>query len=110
METGVKEHKDACNKGYTEKSAIAERQWDQQHEVKWGDIRILNRASRPVLLKVKEALHTPANNSSTRTGLGCWIATMKKVGLTLTALVLAALVLPPAPDDRMRTQVQEPRL
>ena len=53
----VKEYRDACSKECTEKSAIAEHQWDQQHQVKWEDIRVLDRATRPVQLKVKEALH-----------------------------------------------------
>ena len=37
LETRVKEHRDACSKGHTEKSAIAEHQWDQQHRANWGD-------------------------------------------------------------------------
>ena len=39
--------------------------WDQQHQVDWDGTRVLDRAARPVQLKVKEALHikrTPANN------------------------------------------------
>jgi hypothetical protein len=36
LETRVKEHRDACNKGDTWKSAIAEHQWDQQHQ---GELR-----------------------------------------------------------------------
>ena len=45
-------------KGDTWKSAIAEYQWDQQHQVDWDEIRVLDRATRPVQLKVEEALHT----------------------------------------------------
>ena len=65
LETQVKEHRDAC-KGDTWKSAIAEHQWDQRHQVDWDTIRVLDRAARPVQLKVKEALRiekTPANNT-----------------------------------------------
>ena len=87
LETRVKEHRDACNKGDTWKSAIAEHQWDQQHQVDWDATRVLDRAARPVQLKVKEALHiekTPANNRLNRDGgyklPGCWIATIKKLG------------------------------
>ena len=76
----------ACNKGDTWKSAIAEHLWDQQHQVNWDATRVLDGAG-PVQLKVKEALHikrTPANNRLNRDGsyelLGCWIATMKKLG------------------------------
>ena len=67
----VKEHRDACNKGDTWESAIAEHQWDQQHQVDWDATRVLDRAARPVQLEVKEALHierTPANNRLNRDG------------------------------------------
>ena len=87
LETRVKEHRDACNKGDTGKSAIAEHQWDQQHQVNWEDTRVLDRASRPVQLRVKEALYiqkTPTNNRLNRDEgyelPGCWIATVKKLG------------------------------
>ena len=33
---GVKEHRDACKKGDTWKSAIAEHQWYQQHQIGMG--------------------------------------------------------------------------
>ena len=79
----------ACNKRDTWKSAIAEHQWDQQHHVDWGKTRVLDRAARPVQLKIKEALYierTPANNRLNRDRghelPGCWIATMKKAGAT----------------------------
>ena len=62
-------------------------QWDQQHQVDWDGTRVLDRATRPIQLKVKEALHierTPANTRLNRDGgyelPGCWIATMKKLG------------------------------
>ena len=48
LEARVKEHRDACNKGDVGKSAIAEHQWDQQHQVNWEGTRVLDRASRPV--------------------------------------------------------------
>ena len=60
--------------------------WDQQHQVDWDVTRVLDRAARPVQLKVKEALYiekTPANNRLNRDGgyelPGCWIAMMKKL-------------------------------
>ena len=87
LETRVKEHRDACTKGDTWKSAIAEHQWDQEHQVDWDGTRVLDRASRPIPLKLKEALHikrTPANTRLIRNRgyelPGCWIATMKKLG------------------------------
>ena len=85
LETQVKEHWDACNKG--DKSAIAKHQWDQQYQVDWGETRVLDRAARPVQLKVKEALRsekTPANNTLNQdVGYelpGCCIVTIKKLG------------------------------
>ena len=58
------------------------------YQVKWEDVRVVDRATRPVQLKVKEALHiktTPTNNSLLNKDggyelPGCWIATMKKLG------------------------------
>ncbi len=87
LATRVKEHRDACTKGDTWKSAIAEHQWEEQHQVDWDSTRVLDRATRPIQLRVKEALHiqrTPANNRlNCDEGYelpGCWIATMKKLG------------------------------
>ena len=87
LETRVKEYKDACNKGDTGKSAIAEHQWDQKHQVNWEGTRVLDRASRPVQLRVKEALYihkTPTNNRLNHDEgyklSGCWIVTVKKLG------------------------------
>ena len=47
----------ACNKGDTWKSAIAEHQWNQQHQVDWDETRVLDRAVRPIQLTEQEALH-----------------------------------------------------
>ena len=61
--------------------------WDQQHQVDWDESRVLDRATRHVHLKVKEALHIeriPANNRLNRDGgyelSGSWITMMKKLG------------------------------
>ena len=71
-----------------------------------------------VQLKVKEALHTPANNSLNKDGgyelSGCWIATMKKLGGGVnsncaSAICVSALISALDPD-RMRAQSQELRL
>ena len=81
LETRVK---DACTKG---KSAFTEHQWDQQHQVDWDGTRMLDRATRPIQLNIKEALHierTPANTRLNRNGgyvlPSCWITTIKKLG------------------------------
>ena len=82
-------------------------------------IRVLDRATRPVQLKVKEALHiqtTPANNSINKDGgyelPGCWIATMKKLGGGINSNRASRIsALTSAPDlDCMRAQAQEPHL
>ena len=49
-ETRVKEHRDACKKGDTWKSAIAEHQLDQQYQVDWDGTRVLDRATWPIHL------------------------------------------------------------
>ena len=119
LETRVKEHRDACNKGDTGKSAIAEHQWDQQHQVNWEDTRVLDRASRPVQLRVKEALYiqkTPTNNRLNRDEgyelPGCWIATVKKLGGGVSSSRASANRVSAwtSAPDRMRAQAQEPRL
>ena len=119
LETRVKEHRDACNKGDTGKSAIAEHQWDQQHQVNWEGTRVLDRASRSVQLRVKEALYiqkTPTNNRLNRDEgyelPGCWIATVKKLGGGVSSSRASAnrdSAWTSAPD-RTHAQTQEPRL
>ena len=54
--TRLKEHKDACIKGFMDKSAIAEHAWTEDHPIRWGDTRILQHASRSMELVVKEAI------------------------------------------------------
>ena len=55
LETRLKEHKDACIKGFTDKSAIA---WMEDHPIHWDDTRILQHASQAMELIVKEAICT----------------------------------------------------
>ena len=79
LETWVKEHRDACNKGDTWKSAIAEYQWDQQHQVNWDKTRVPGQSYQvPIQLKVKEASHIqgpPLTTDSTVTGaMSYWAA------------------------------------
>ena len=70
-------------------------------------MRVLDRATRSIQLKVKEALHierTPANTRLNHDGIyelsGCWIATMKKLGGGPTALALITLALALRPLHR----------
>ena len=48
LETRNKEHRDACTKGDMWKSAIAEHQEDQQHQVDWDETKVLDRTARPI--------------------------------------------------------------
>ena len=97
--------------------AIAEHQWDQQHQVDWDATRVLDRAARPIQLKVKEALHiekTPANNRLNRDGgyelLGCWIATIKKLGGGGNRTCANHADAPPSAPGRMGVRAQQLRL
>ena len=119
LETRGKEHRNACNKGDTGKSAIAEHQWDQQHQVNWEGTRVLDRASRPVQLRVKEALYiqkTPINNRLNRDEgyelPGCWIVTVKKLGGGVSSSHASANCVSAwtSAPDHTRAQAQEPRV
>ena len=83
--TRLKEHKDVCIKGFTDKSAIAEHAWTpEDHPIRWDDTRILQHASRTMELVVKEATcirTTPESSHFNHDGgydiPDYWIATLK---------------------------------
>ena len=84
--TRIKEHKDACMKCFTDKSAIAEHAWTNDHPINWADTKILQRANRAMELVLKESLSirtTPEdarfNRDSGYELPDCWIATYKKL-------------------------------
>jgi hypothetical protein len=84
--TRLKEHKDACVKCLTDKSAIAEHAWTNDHPINWDGTKILQRASRTMQLVLKEALSiqaTPEDARFNRDGgyelPDCWIATYNKL-------------------------------
>ena len=86
-ETKSKECPDACRKGMTEKSALAEHAWKNYHPIRWEETSVVDRARRQEELLLKEALHiqmTPVEDHFNRDGgvelPGCWIATLKKLG------------------------------
>ena len=71
METGLKEHQETLRRGMTEKSAVAEHAWDNQHSINWQEASIIDRARRHKELLLKEALHihmTPADQHLNREG------------------------------------------
>ena len=84
--THLKKHKDACIKGFTDKSAIAEHVCTEDHPICWDDTRILQHASQTMELVVKEAIcmwMTPEssyfNRDSGYDKPDCWIVTYKKL-------------------------------
>ena len=54
--TRIKEHKDACVKNLTDKSAIAEHAQTNDHPINWAETKILQRANRAMELVLKESL------------------------------------------------------
>lgn len=86
LETRLKEHKDACAKCLTDKSAIAEHAWTNDHPINWAETKVLQRASRTMELVMKEALSIRTTPADTRFNRDegydlpeCWIATYKKL-------------------------------
>ena len=69
LETRLKEHKDACIKGFTDKSAIAEHAWTEDHPIRWGDTRIMQHAME---LVVKEAICIRTTPESSHFNRGGW--------------------------------------
>ena len=85
LETRLKEHKDACCKGATDKSAVAEHAWTQQHSIEWKETTVLDHARRNRELLLKEALHIrmAAEGSHFNRDEGvelheCWLTTIRK--------------------------------
>ena len=86
LETRLKEHKDACTRYLTDKSAIAEHAWANDLPINWAETKILQRANRTMELVMKEALSirtTPEDARFNRDNgyelPDCWIATYKKL-------------------------------
>ena len=85
--TRIKEHKDACVKCLTDKSAIAEHAWTNDHPINWAGTKVLQRASRTMELVLKESLSIRTTPEDTRFNQDsgyelpdCWVATYKKLG------------------------------
>ena len=76
----LKEHKDACRKQLTDKSAIAEHAWNSHYPIKWEEASVLDHARNSPDLMIKEAIHiqtTPMNNTDKGAEVpGCWVATI----------------------------------
>ena len=67
LETRLKEHKETCTRYLTDKSAIAEHAWANDHPINWAETKILQRANRTMELVMKEALSIRTTHASTET-------------------------------------------
>ena len=97
LETRMKEHRDACQKGTLEKSALAEHAWENHHPIRWEETTVIDQARTPKELMLKEAIHIRLNRPSLNRdgGLelpGCWMAALRKAipQLTVTPLDVAS--------------------
>ena len=81
LETRMKEHWDACQKGTLENSALAEHAWENHDPVKWEEITVVDQARSPKELLLKEAIHIrllklPLNRDGGLELSGCWMAAL----------------------------------
>ena len=64
LETRMKEHQDACQKGTLEKSALAEHAWENHHPIEWEETTVIDQARTSKELMLKEAIHIRLNHPS----------------------------------------------
>ena len=87
LETRLKEHKDACTRYLTDKSAIAEHAWANDHPINWAETKILQRAKPHHGTRHEGSTkHTHDAREDARFNRDngyelpdCWIATYKKL-------------------------------
>ena len=86
LETRLKEYRNACKKGMTEISAVAEHAWENSHSIDWEEMSVLDKA-RGLDLLMKEALHirmAPADKCINKDGgleiPDCWTALVMRHG------------------------------
>ena len=82
LEMRMKEHRNACQKGALEKSALAEHAWENHHPTKWEEATVIDQARTNKELLLKEAIHIrlqhPHLNRDGGLELpGCWVAALK---------------------------------
>ena len=76
LETRLREQ---CKRGETEKSAVAEHAWTEEHPILWDQTKVIDRANRQDVLRFKEALHIQTSNGHFNRDVGtdipqCWPA------------------------------------
>ena len=86
LETRLKEHQTATIRGETEKSAIAQHAWEEQHQPQWNNIVILDHARNDNILLIKEAIHITSagqhsllNRDQGTAIANCWRPFFKRV-------------------------------
>ena len=57
LSTCLKQHQEAVRRGHTEKSAVAEHVWLNQHSIAWDHVKILDQDSLTSTRRIREALH-----------------------------------------------------
>ena len=74
--TRLKEHKDACERCLTDKSAVAEHAWHQHHPITWDGTKIIDQARREDELRL---IHIQmSNNDFNREELPrCWTSLVR---------------------------------
>ena len=85
LETRLKEHQETLRRRMTEKLAVAEHAWDNDHSISWKEASIIDWARRYTKLQLKETLHIHMTHSDQHLdregGLelpGCWSAMLKR--------------------------------
>lgn len=83
----MKEHRDACMRGFTDRSVMTEHAWTQDHPISWNEAGVLDHTTRATKLDLKEVLCIQTTLEGERLTqdedykmLDCWIATVKKQG------------------------------
>ena len=71
LETRMKEHQDACQKGALEKLAFAEHVWESHNPIRWEETTVVDQVRTYKELLLKKVIHiwllkTPS------TGMGDW--------------------------------------
>ena len=84
LDTRLEEHREACKRGETDKSAVAEHVWSEQHQMDWAMTSVIDRAEGRMELVVKEALHIGLRSGdelmNRDKGMdlpGCWLSVVK---------------------------------
>ena len=80
----MREHQNACKRGETERSAIAEHAWSEHHPIDWEGAAIVDRARRRRELSIKEALHIQLTPEQQRFNRDVGLELLDSAGLPLS--------------------------